>query len=82
MVHEGQYQCQRGCRDKFRTWSILDEHQKSKYTPTTKEKEIFKCDVCKSTFLSKQHLRHHIGAKHTNQTNPPTSNVKCEPMLF
>ena len=29
MVHEGQYQCQRGCKEKFKTWSILDDHHKS-----------------------------------------------------
>ena len=82
MVHEGQYQCQRGCRDTFKTWRILDEHHKNKHSPTTKETEVFKCDVCSSTFLSKQHLRHHIEAKHSKQTNPPKSNVKCEQCGF
>ena len=29
--HEGQYQCQRGCRDKFKTWSNLDDHHNKKH---------------------------------------------------
>ena len=78
MVHEGQYQCQRGCREKFKTWSILDEHHKSKHSAPTNQTEVFKCDVCKSSFLSKQNLRHHIEAKHANQDNSAKRNATCD----
>ena len=42
MVHTGQYQCQRGCKEYFKTTSILDKHHKEihRAKPTVE----FKCD--------------------------------------
>ena len=36
MAHEGQYQCQRGCKEKFKTFSILEEHHENKHTSNKK----------------------------------------------
>lgn len=42
--HQGQYQCQRGCREQFKEWNSLDEHHKNQHgQPNSSE---FKCDQC------------------------------------
>ena len=76
MAHEGQYQCQRGCKEKFKTFSILDEHHKSKHTTNTKQTFELKCNVCNSIFTSQHHLRQHVDIKHARQNTP--QQVNCE----
>ena len=77
MAHEGQWKCQRGCKEAFKTWTILDEHHKSKHSvPKAPE---FKCAQCDLIFTSKQHLRQHVVTKHerSNNSNMPIR-VSCE----
>ena len=60
MAHrQGQYQCQRGCSEKFKTWSNLDEHHKKKHTQTRN-----KCNICDSAFITKEKLEEHHKNKH------------------
>ena len=66
MAHEGQYQCQRGCKLKFKTLRILDEHHKSKHA--IKQTVEYKCDKCNLSFTSQHHLRQHLNTKHVMQT--------------
>ena len=57
--HEGQYQCQRGCRDKFKTWSNLDDHHNKKHSI-----KQFNCNTCDSAFKTKENLDEHNRNKH------------------
>ena len=59
--HQGRYQCQRGCKEKFKTWANLDEHHKSKHS---QQQHQFQCIKCNSTFLSKDRLDEHFKKKH------------------
>ena len=71
LAHQGQYGCQLGCKEKFKTLRDLDEHHKNKHM----EAKV-KCNDCKSTFKTAQQLTHHIENKHTF-TNFSKCN-KCE----
>ena len=72
MAHEGQYQCQRDCKEKFKTFSILDDHNKIKHTSNKKQTLEFKCNVCNS----QHHLRQHVDIKHARQNISQQAN--CE----
>ena len=69
MKHEGQYQCQRGCNEKFKTHQILDKHHKSEHS--SQPPETFKCDICNDNFTSQQKLRQHNEAKHLQPREMP-----------
>ena len=76
MAHDrGQYQCQRGCKESFKSWSKLDEHHKDKH-PVTKQIQ-FICNVCNFIATSKHLLTQHIVNKHKPQ-NIQVPNVNCE----
>ena len=76
MAHNGQYQCQRGCKEKFKTPRILDEHHKSKHM--AKPSAEFKCDKCISSFTTQNNLRLHMNIKHVQQRAPPHMKLSCE----
>ena len=76
MAHEGQYQCQRGCKLKFKTLRILDEHHKSKHA--IKQTVEYKCDKCNLSFTSQHHLRQHLNTKHVMQTPSKEMRLFCE----
>jgi hypothetical protein len=75
MAHNGQYRCQRGCKEVFKTFPLLDKHHKERHT--TKQSVEFKCDKCKSSFASKQYHRQHMMTRHSNPNTPPPQ-VHCE----
>ena len=79
MSHEGQYKCQRGCNEMFKSWKLLDEHQRNKHSaPPIAE---FKCDKCNSTFSAIHHLRQHAERDHAGPETQRAS-MRCEQCGF
>jgi hypothetical protein len=75
MAHEGKYQCQQGCRDKFKTLRLLDDHHK---THGAKAEVEFKCNICAAKFASMHHLRQHVKSKHEQPNTNRNAKVTCE----
>ena len=76
MAHTGQYKCQQGCKELFKTLRNLDDHHKAKHPsePTIE----FQCELCNSRFATKQHLNKHTMTKHQNPNSNQESKVNCE----
>ena len=73
MSHDGKYQCQQGCRDKFKTLRLLDDHHQ---THGAKAAEVdYKCKICAAEFASLHHLRQHVKSKHEE---PNANNRNCK----
>ena len=80
IAHEGQYQCQRGCKVRFLEWKQLDEHIKNHHTNSNQsaKEEIFKCGECDETFDAKFQCRQHIKSNDQNFPKLPSSNKPPE----
>ena len=73
LAHSGQYQCQQGCKDYFKTWAELDEHHNVTHGKQQQQLETFDCDKCDSTFKEAHQLRTHKEKKHTKMNQ-----FKCD----
>ena len=60
--HEGQYQCQMGCKARFVKLSQLDEHVKEKHN--VHKAQTFDCGECDKKLSEKHQLRQHLTVKH------------------
>ena len=65
LAHTGQYQCQQGCKEWFKTTKILDEHHRAKHTAVQEGTE-FECEECGQLFSSRQYLSKHQSNRHVN----------------
>ena len=73
LAHEGQYGCQKGCKEKFITLRALDEHHKNKHPVNIRRESELKCNICKSSFLTIKQVKDHMNNKHAH-----TSVSKCK----
>ena len=66
--HTGQYICQHGCNNAFKTLTDLDTHiQNAHRVRTTKNR--FSCENCDETFQEIHSMRIHMQKKHTRATS-------------
>ena len=73
LAHEGQYQCQRGCKKvAFKTVKLLDEHIKLQHSNI--DVNEYPCDMCDSEFTAQFQLRQHKTKKHANINVHTSSN--------
>ena len=66
LAHTGQYQCQHGCKEWFKTTKTLDEHHTKEHITVNRTTE-FECEDCEQRFSSKFHLRKHIQNEHADK---------------
>ena len=76
MKHEGQYQCQRGCSEKFKTFKMLDKHHKTEHI--AKAAAVFECKRCKDNFESQQKLRQHNEVKQQEPQEMAGERITCD----
>jgi uncharacterized C2H2 Zn-finger protein len=77
LAHQGEFQCQRGCKTAFKTVDLLDEHIKMKHS-IPKENHEFKCNQCSSIFSSQHYLRIHVAKQHAHVNVPKQMRIECE----
>ena len=81
LAHEGQYQCQRGCKKvAFKTPSLLDEHIKLQHNQTNVTE--YACDMCDSKFNAQFQLRQHKSKKHVELNAQIRSNCEYCGQIF
>lgn len=65
LAYEGQYICQRGCKDKFITLKALDVHHKNKHSRFRRREPEYRCNACALTFKTRQQLTFLMNSDHT-----------------